>query len=81
MDEYGDITKDEYLGIARELLAAPLNEDVEGFSGEAGFIFKYRKSTNDFAMGRPDGNISTLFKPKDGFKYWIDQMEEYKKEE
>lgn len=71
--EYGDILPEEYLGIAQELLAAPLNDDVEGFVTEDGFIFKYRHSTNDFVIGRPDGHISTLFKPVDGREYWEEE--------
>ncbi|OAA91248.1 hypothetical protein [Clostridium ljungdahlii] len=81
LDEYGDITPEEYLNKSRELLAEPLNEDVEGFISKDGFIFKYRKSTNDFTIGRADGKISTLFKPTDGYKYWLQQIKDYKKEE
>ena len=81
LDEYGDITPEEYLNKARELLAEPLNEDVEGFISKDGFIFKYRKSTNDFTIGRADGKISTLFKPTDGYKYWLQQIKDYKKGE
>lgn len=81
LEEYEDINPEEYLNIARRLLAEPLSEDVEGFLSEANFVFKYRKSTNDFVIGREDGKISTLFKPKDGNKYWITQIEKFKKEE
>lgn len=80
LDEYGDITPEEYLNKARELLAEPLNEDVEGFISKDGFIFKYRKSTNDFTIGRTDEKISTLFKPIDGYKYWLQQIKDYKEE-
>lgn len=78
LHEYDNITAEEYLDIARKLLSEPLSEDVEGFLSEAGFTFKYRKSTNDFALGRPDGKISTLFKPKDGYEYWLQQIKDYK---
>lgn len=81
LGEYENITEDEYLNIARELLAEPLDEDVEGFISDEGFAFKYRKSTNDFSIGRPDGNISTLFKPGDGYNYWLEQIKNYKKED
>lgn len=81
LNEYGNISSEEYLNIARRLLAEPLNKDVEGFLGEANFVFKYRKSTNDFAVGREDGKISTLFKPNDGLKYWEIQIELFKKKE
>jgi len=78
LSEYGNITPDEYLNKARDLLAAPLSDDVEGFVSKEGFIFKYKKSTNDFAIGRADGKISTLYKPKDEYKHWLEQIEKYK---
>lgn len=80
LHEYGDITPDQYLNMARDLLAAPLDNDVEGFLGREGFLFKYRNSTNDFAVGRPDGKISTLFKPIDRRNYLIEQIEIHKGE-
>lgn len=79
--QYGDITTEEYLNLARELLAEPLSQDVKGFVSKDGFVFKYRKSTNDFAVGRADGKISTLFKPNENIEYWKDQMSLFKKEE
>ncbi|MBM7835941.1 phage minor capsid protein [Clostridium sardiniense] len=78
LSEYGDITPEEYLNISRDLLAAQLSKDIEGFASKDGFIFKYRKSTNDFAVGRADGKISTVFKPKEGYEYWLEQMKAYK---
>lgn len=81
LSEYENITEEKYLDIARKLLAAPLSEDIEGFISEDDFIFKYRKSTNDFSIGRKDGYISTLFKPKDKYDYWLQQIEDYKKED
>ncbi|MGJ8739812.1 minor capsid protein [Clostridium botulinum] len=81
LSEYENITKEEYLDIARKLLSAPLSKDVEGFVSEDGFIFKYRKSTNDFAVGRADGKISTLFKPDRRLEYWKEQIKEFKNKE
>ncbi|QLY79191.1 phage minor capsid protein [Clostridium intestinale] len=78
LHEYGNITAEEYLNISRDLLAAPLSKDVEGFVSKEGFIFKYRNSTNDFAIGRLDGKISTLYKPKEGYEYWLGQIRDYK---
>lgn len=78
LDEYGDITPEQYLNKTRDLLAAPLGDDVEGFVSKDGFVFKYRKSTNDFAIGRADGKISTMFKPKDKYEYWLNQIKDYK---
>ncbi|WP_417917285.1 hypothetical protein, partial [Clostridioides difficile] len=67
LNEYGNITAEEYLSTARNLLSEQLSNDVEGFLSKDNFLFKYRKSTNDFAVGRADGKISTLFKPKEGY--------------
>lgn len=77
LHEYGDILEERYIDKARELLSTDLSEDVEGFVDNEGFIFKYRKSTNDFAIGRADGKISTLFKPVDGIKYWEGERIKY----
>lgn len=81
INEYEDISPQEYLDISRKLLSESLSEDVEGFASDLGFIFKYRKSTNDFAIGRDDGYISTLYKPKDGYNHWLEEKEKYKKKE
>ncbi|WP_227848191.1 minor capsid protein [Clostridioides sp. ZZV15-6598] len=78
LNEYGNITEEEYLSTARNLLSEQLSNDVEGFLSKDNFLFKYRKSSNDFAIGRADGKISTLFKPKEGYNYWLEQMKEYK---
>ncbi|NMF04564.1 minor capsid protein [Clostridium beijerinckii] len=80
LKEYGDITPEEYLDTARNLLAAQPSDDIEGFVSKDGFIFKYRKSTNDFAVGRADDKISTIFKPEKGYDYWKEQMQEFKEE-
>lgn len=73
LKEYGDITPEKYLNMARDLLAMPLSNDIDGFVSSENYLFKYRKSTNDFAIGRPDGRISTLFKPVRGEEYWEDE--------
>lgn len=78
LSEYGDITSEDYLNIARDLLSAPLSNDIEGFISKDGFIFKYRISTNDFAIGRADGKISTLFKPDKNIEYWKEQISLFK---
>jgi hypothetical protein len=81
LSEYGDITPEEYVNTARDLLAAPLSNDIEGFISKDGFTFKYRISTNDFTVGRADGKISTLFKPDRKIDYWKEQINLYKDKE
>ena len=78
LHEYGGISEKEYLEYARKLLSKPIGKDIEGFASKDGFIFKYQKSTNDIAIGRPDGYISTLFKPDEKYDYWLQQIEKYK---
>ena len=80
-NEYNNISAEKYLNLARNLLAADLNKDIDGFKSKEGFIFKYNKETNDFAIGRADGKISTLFKPDEKLDYWKAQKELYGEEE
>lgn len=42
-----------------------------------GWLYKYDHLENDFALGRPEGKLSTLFKPDDGLDYWIERKEEH----
>lgn len=78
--EYGDITEDEYLKKARELLAEEVSDDVEGFISEANFIYKYKHSTNDLAIGRDDKDtISTLYKPIKGYEEFINEKKMFEK--
>lgn len=80
LKEYGNITENDYLKIARKLLASPIKGDIEGFKSDLGFVFRYNKLTNDFAIGRPDGCISTLYKPKEGYEHWLQQIKDYKED-
>lgn len=81
LKEYGDITETEYLNVARRLLASPIKGNIEGFKSELGFIFRYNSEKNDFAVGREDGKISTLYKLKNGREQWLEEINKYKKEE
>ena len=72
--QYGNITYEEYIKIARELMTEPLSDDVIGFVSRKGFVFKGRISTNDFVLGREDMKISTLFKPDDGVKNYMKEQ-------
>jgi SPP1 gp7 family putative phage head morphogenesis protein len=80
LGEFGNITEDEYLSIARNLLASPAKGDIEGFISKEGFRFRYNNKTNDFAIGRADGYISTLYRPVDGYEHWLEQINDYKEE-
>ena len=67
--EYGGISFDAYTQLARELLSADISDDVDAFVNNAGYEYRYRRSTNDFVIGG-DGNIITMFKPEAGEEYW-----------
>jgi len=72
------LTEQEYLKKAQDLLRAPIRGDIEGFTSKNGWTFRYNRATNEFATGKPNGIIETLFRPTDGIVYWIDQILKYK---
>lgn len=70
LQEYGDITFEEYVKGARKLLNMPLSDDVEEFVNESGATYRYQRSTNDFVLARDGNIILTRFRPADGEAYW-----------
>lgn len=78
LKEYKGYTAEEYINRARELLSLDLNSEIDGFVDKDGFVFKYDIINNDFVIGRPDGYISTLFKPDNKIMYWENQKKYYK---
>lgn len=79
LKEYGNFTEQQYIDRAVELLNAPPEGNIKGFSGQNGKIYRYDIENNDFAVKNPDGTIATLFKPKAGMKYWKAQEEKHGK--
>jgi len=77
--EFGNITSEEYLKRAQNLMSALPSDDVLQFTSSQGWYFKYRISTNEFALGHPNITISTYFLPEKGIIYWQDQVSKYKK--
>jgi len=69
-EEFGNITQEEYLIRANQLLQEPLSEDVEQLIRSDGSISRYKFSTNEFLVVTKDGAIKTFFKPADGKEYW-----------
>jgi pyocin large subunit-like protein len=70
------LTEEHYLAKARELLSAEPDANIEGFVSESGrYIYKYNNATNEFAIGRSNGVISTFYKPKTGRAYWLEERE------
>lgn len=76
-NDYPQISKFQYNNRAKELLDCIPNEKIKGFTNSSGWKFRYDKSTNEFAIQRPDGTIATLFKPNEGIKYWEEQVKKY----
>ncbi len=68
-DEFGDITKDEYLEGANNLLNE-LSETVITKTEEDGDTIYYDTKTNEFLVLSNDGYIRTYFIPEDGIDYF-----------
>lgn len=77
LEEYPGYSSQDYLNRARELLAANMSEQIEGFVDNDGFVYKYDKITDDFVVGHPGGSISTLYKPIEKYKYWQEERAKY----
>ena len=75
--EFGLATKEEYVGLARTLLNSAPQGIIQGFTSAQGNVFRYDISTNSFGIAKPDGVISTFFKPTDGLQYWEEQRRKY----
>lgn len=73
--EYGDISTEQYVEMARNLLQAEPSDDIKTLVRSDGSISKYRVSTNEFVVGTADGNIRTAFKPNEGTAYWEYEIE------
>ena len=69
--QFGDITPEQYLAGARELLNAPAGKDILEKIRPEGDILHYRVSTGEFAIMTPHGRIRTFFKTD--MRYWMRQ--------
>lgn len=68
--EFGDITQDEYLGLANELINAEGENILHKTEKEDGDFLYYDTETNEFLVLSTDGYIRTFFKPSAGLDYW-----------
>ncbi|CDI40588.1 Phage head morphogenesis protein, SPP1 gp7 family [Tepidanaerobacter acetatoxydans Re1] len=75
--DFGNITEKEYSVMAKDLLNSKITGDIDGFTTKQGYIFRYDKSNNSFAVARPDGVIATFFKPDKGLEYWEGEKKKY----
>jgi len=69
--QFGEITIDQYLDQARNLLDAPPSNDILEKIRPNGDILHYRASTGEFAVMTKRGRIRTYFKTDIG--YWMRQ--------
>ena len=69
--QFGSISQDEYLELARQLLNAPVGGDILGKNRANGDILRYRASTGEFAVMDKNGRIRTYF--KSDYRYWMRQ--------
>lgn len=68
--EFGDITQDEYLDLANELINATGDNILHKTEKEDGDFLYYDTETNEFLVLSTDGYIRTFFKPSAGLDYW-----------
>jgi hypothetical protein len=69
--EFGYRSPVEYLQGARSLVS---RSGVQTFTRANGDKLIYDSVTNEFAVLKNDGILRTYFKPKDGYRYWLDQI-------
>jgi hypothetical protein len=67
------LTQADYLERARNLLSSDVGGDILGKVRPNGDILRYNVRTNEFAVGKSDGTIRTVFRPADGRAYWLRQ--------
>lgn len=68
--EFGNITKEEYLQKANELINSDSPDVLHKTEKEDGDYLFYNPKTNEFLVLSTDGYIRTYFKPDDGIEYW-----------
>jgi pyocin large subunit-like protein len=68
--EFGNLSKEEYLRRAQELVTSQPGGDILVKKRSNGDRLFYNKRTNEFAVLTEDGIIRTFFKPKDGIDYF-----------
>ena len=74
--EYIGWNKAQYHKEALALIESSVDSDVLGHVDKDGVIIRYRLSTNDFVKGTIERGIRTMFKPKEGRKYYDGMREE-----
>ncbi len=68
-DEFGDITQEEYLQMANELIASTADTVLTKYEDDGDFMY-FDTATGYFLVLSPDDYIRTFFVPTDGIDYW-----------
>jgi pyocin large subunit-like protein len=63
---------DEYVDYAHNFLKSPSKETLTKIRHN-GDIMRYEPSSNTFGVMNADGIPKTIFKPKNGYEYWLRQ--------
>lgn len=67
--EFGDITKEEYLKGANDLINSSGDDILTKVRNNGDELF-YNTKTNEFVVKTKDGFLRTYFKPQDGLSYF-----------
>ncbi len=68
--EFGDITKEQYLEMANELIGSSSETVLHKIEQEDGDYIYYDTENNEILFLSKDGYIRTFFKPTDGIDYF-----------
>ncbi len=80
-DEYPNISKKEYAEIAKNLLNSDDESGkIQSYLRIRGYIVKYDNSTNDFLVGTPDGKVVSMFRPRQGKRYYENDKRKFEME-
>lgn len=77
--DFGNITEKEYSNLAKDLLNSEVSRNIDGFTTKQGHVFRYDTDSNSFGVAKPDGVISTFYKPDKGLEYWKGEKKRYGK--
>lgn len=72
--DFGAETAQDYLGKVRAFTSRP-PAGTERAERPNGDVLLYQASTNTFAVVSRDGVPKTMFKPRDGAAYWVEQKD------
>jgi hypothetical protein len=75
--QYPGVTREQYAKRALDLARSAVDgKKIFGFSTKDGAVVRYDAKENDFVKCYSDTGIATMFKPKDGFRYYLRKKRE-----